>query len=299
MKTEFVIHPIGKDKKREDGKVVPFQPRGMQLVGQYQVGQKMRILLSESEYIEIPAKEKDQPKAFEYEFNTTQREVILSYDSEQETDYDKGMHKVCNVFWKEHPLLSFNGHSDGGVGKMPLFDIYSRKERTKESFTDFNLSLKIGNRVNEMSDDALRDVWYFYGKEPKGYSHEDLVIGLVHPTTGAAMLDGENFLKTFAGETNAERNMTVTLRKALMLGVITNRNESGRDNFYLKEEFLGTTFNDLLAHFKREERVYKEHVQRKVELLEEKAHGKAEIKPEDVGGKPKESAPEKKKVSLI
>ncbi len=307
MIQEYIIRPIGTDARYSvDGLQKFGRSNAIQLTGSFRSRPGYTMIATEEfafgEYKDSDHQQKSRteggtpmPEPRDIYFDKTRPEAAFRFDTESEDQYDIDVRKMVEDFWMRHPLVGYKGKK---MTNVPLFELISRKEVVNDQYLNVKTSLAVSNKIMGMDLNELRDVWYYYGLEPKGKSLETLSTTLIDPKNGHAVLDGENFLKVFAQETNTERDYNINVRKAIMLGIIQNRQVAGRDNFYLNDEFIGISYDDVLRYCKEQDRTYKEHILRKIALLEEKAHGKTEIKPEDVGGKPAEK-PKAKTPSLI
>ena len=76
-----------------------------------------------------------------------------------------------------------------------------------------------------------------------------------------------------AGETSGERALRINLQKCLYYNIIVNKQNGERNNFYHGREFIGTTHNDIISYFKREDKIYAENIVRKVKEMDELNHG--------------------------
>ncbi len=259
-------------------------PNGMTLVGSYQSAPgKLRILISDNAFVEVSDMAKDNPSPISLVLTPERPKHKIEYSEDDEV-----LSNVVKKFWGEHPLLIRNGKPTKYT-KAGMFNMYDEMEKVSDSYDVWKTALDVMNKVDSMADNELRDVWYYYGLSPVDKKRDELIIKLGHPADGVAVKDltptkTSKFLEVFSQETESEREYIITLRKALMLSIIIDKMEGNRHNFYHGSVFVGTSFNDLLAYAKREEKVYKESILRRVQEQEGLAN-KTVSKPEDVGGK--------------
>lgn len=235
----------------------------------YQINGSWR-LLTEGDTIEMvqgDIKNAKSTKRSNILFNQKLNQRLeYEYESnpELQTEYDKQKQKVVEVFFAQHPALLYNGKHHKNT-QAPLFDMVNQNERKVAAVISFKDRLAIQNRIAAMGLEELRNVAYYYSKSPVGMSENDLQIFLGDPSTGVCM-NGENAetFKTTWMEVSSETERIVTLRKAISTGVIEERKDGTRVDYYLGSEFVGVTFNDLLAYSKREPKIYENHIKRVV-----------------------------------
>jgi hypothetical protein len=241
-------------------------PSGMVLGGSYQCGPgKIRVLVSEDSFIEVLESDKTAPSALNIMFNERTPFFTITYDPNSGSDYDKRRREGVEKFFGEHPLVMRNGKPTKYT-KSGMYDMYSEQEKTYIEYETWKENLDVMNRLDSMADTDLRDVWYYYGVEPSGKKRGELIVKLGAIPGGLAINDMDSvtkknkFMMMFSGETKAETEYIVNMRKALMNGIIDNKVDGTRSNYYHGTTFIGTSFNDVIAYAKREDRIYKEHI---------------------------------------
>lgn len=241
----------------------------MNLPCSYQLNGYWRIL-TESDTMEIvqgDLKNAKSQKRNDILFNQKLgRDFSLEYEDnpELQTELDKSRQKVVEVFFSQHPALLYNGKHHSNT-QNPLFDMVNQNERKAAAVISFKDKLAIQNRIVSMSYDELCDVAHYYSKSPKGLTENDLQILLGDPATGICML-GENAesFKTTWMEVSEQTERIVVLKKAISSGIIEERKQNGRVDYYLNQEFIGVNFNDLIAYSIREPKIYENHIKRVV-----------------------------------
>ena len=83
------------------------------------------------------------------------------------------------------------------------------------------------------------------------------------------------------------------MRKCLLHGLIDDKIDGVRHNYYHGTTFVGTSFNDLLAYAKREDRVYQQHIMPRLRELEENLGMVDQEISEDMFSEPKTSKKKK------
>jgi len=179
---------------------------------------------------------------------------------------NKDLKKAYEEFWCKHPNTVVNGVGHANT-KNPLFNLIDTTAQTIQGLVDYDNKLRIANRIQEMSFDEKRDVMYFFGKSPVGKLDGELKMLLADFTTGLCF-QGANTEKFLAVWMNAsshpDRDMRVTLRKAIELNVIQNNPKNGLESYYLGQSPIGNSIDDLIGYFKKEDALFKEFVERVV-----------------------------------
>lgn len=241
----------------------------MNLPCSYQINGSWRIL-TDSDTMEIvqgDLKNAKNQKRNDILFNQKlSRDFSIEYEDNKslQTPLDEQKERVVTVFFAQHPALLYNGKHHKNT-QNPLFDMVNQNERKAAAVISFKDKLAIQNRIVGMSYEELCDVAHYYSKSPKGLTENDLQILLGDPSTGICMI-GENAesFKTTWMEVTEETERIVVLKKAISSGIIEERKKDGRSDYYLNQEFVGVTFNDVLAYSKREEKIYENHIKRVV-----------------------------------
>lgn len=236
-----------------------------------------RVMMSECDFDEFQVTDKNAPPAVVINFSRTKTEHRIKYDPKSTDEYQLKLNEIVDVFFKEHPLFTLNGEKTNKT-KVIRYDIFSDADKVNANFAQWEATREIMNMTNGMSDEALRDAWYYYGSNPKGTERDQLILSLSNPGTGWATKDKTDgkytFLSMFAsGETSGERALRINLQKCLYYNIIVNKQNGDRNNFYHGREFIGTTHNDIISYFKREDKIYAENIVRKVKEMDELNHG--------------------------
>ena len=246
----------------------------MNLPCSYQINGTWRILTDNDtmEIVQGDLKNAKSQKRNDILFNQKlNRDVTFEYEDnpELQSELDKGKQKVVEVFFAQHPALLYNGKHHKNT-QNPLFDMVNQNEKKAAAVISFKDKLAIQNRIVSMDLEELRNVAYFYSKSPAGLSENDLQILLGDPSTGICMIgeNAESFKNTWM-EISEETERIVVLKKAISSGIIEERKKDGRSDYYLNQEFVGVTFNDVLAYSKREPKIYENHIKRVVNEKEE------------------------------
>jgi hypothetical protein len=249
-------------------------PSGMVLVGSYQFQPgKLRILVSEDMFIETLESDKSAPAPLNITFSQRSPIYTITYDDSSNDDTDIKKKSVIEKFFGEHPLMTRNGKPTKYT-KSGMYDMYSEVEKNDIHFDTWKEHLSVMNRLDSMSNNELCDVWYYYGVEPSGKKRGELIVKLGSVPGGMAIEDMDlnkksRFLQMFSLETKSETDYIVNMRKCLLHGLIDDKVDGVRHNYYHGTTFVGTTFNDLIAYAKREDRIYQQHILPRLRELEE------------------------------
>lgn len=221
--------------------------------------------------------EKNPPASISISFSRDRQEHRLYYEPDTKDPYQKKMNDVIENFYKKHPLFTVNGkkHQNTWVAQ---FDISSDSDRITASYTSWKTALDVAKMVDEMSDEKMRDACYYYGRSPKGMDRQQMTLLLADFNSGYGVKDidqnGDSvFVNMFSSESDTERDFRISMQKALWYNIIENKMQGSRNNYYLGNEFIGTTENDVLAFLKREEKIYNGHILQKIKENDELNHG--------------------------
>lgn len=250
-------------------------PSGMVLVGSYQFQPgKLRILVSEDMFVETLESDKYAPSPLNITFSQRSPVYTISYDDSSNDEMDIKKKAVIEKFFGEHPLMTRNGKPTKYT-KSGMYDMYSEIEKSDIQFDVWKENLSVMNRLDSMSNNELCDAWYYYGIEPSGKKRGELIVRLGAVPGGLAIEDMDKstkknkFLQMFSLETKSETEYIVNMRKCLLHGLIDDKVDGIRHNYYHGTTFVGTSFNDLIAYAKREDRVYQQHIMPRLRELEE------------------------------
>lgn len=209
-----------------------------------------------------------------FEFET----VVKDGQEKGVTTMDERKRVALAIFYGEHPLVKINGKTHVYT-KNPVFNILDMALQTVEDVIDFDKELVVKTAVSKMELSELRDVCYYFGQSPKGKSEGELKVYLAGNNTGLCLVrSGDNgqtpnidrFIKVFVENISTEdRDMKITLRKAIELNVIQNNRANDFDSYYLGATPLGKSLDDLIAYFHKEDQLYAEHVLRVVQEKED------------------------------
>lgn len=240
----------------------------------------VRFMTNDLEYEEIKSYDKEfaakTARAITYKLSRKTKPTIeYTFETWDEgkdkghgkTDKDKKIQQLCELYWVQHPMFTSNGSGSRNKNfKIDLFDIHFLQDEKKIKFKKFKEQVSIINRVIDMSVEDRRNVAYYFGVSPMGVPDNELIMNLANFERGLCLREDnyKNFLEVWLSETDAERDYKVNTSKAIKMGIIRNDQKEGRDNYYFGQEFIGTSFNDVLAFCKREVRLYEDSILRDI-----------------------------------
>ncbi len=241
----------------------------------YEINGKTRIIDSFGNYKELVggmANRKDAegnevgPIPMILQFTKTQMFKEYVFDDEAKDEDNVNTQKIVDLFFGKCPLFLKNGkpHTAGQAGDQ--FDIIDSNIKTLTAAHSFKDKLRASIKLADMSHAERCDVAFFYGLHPIGKSEEELLVELADGETGYCMRDGNltDFLKIWVDGKLDERDLLVTLKKAIGQEIIANKKEDGRNAYFLGETFLGSDDIGLIDWTRKNPREYNEHIVRKV-----------------------------------
>lgn len=243
----------------------------------YNISGKYRYLQDEDTYAEMTfqqvAEKKSNPsKIKDITFNNMRHEYVVEYETKLEdgkmvaaTTLDRERQKMVEVFWKEHPLIVANG--DSTKTKSALFNLVDEVKKDAQDVSNFEMKFKVAQTIHDMDFEEKIDCAYYYGSNPSGKTDGQLLVYLADFNTGVCMTPKNvtGFMTTWGAEGTLERSYVINAQKAVTQGIITNMSQDEKDNFYHGTTFIGTSHNDIVAYFKREDRIYKDHILKSLE----------------------------------
>lgn len=255
------------------------------LARSYSFGNTMKVLTADDKIEEFSSSEylarvgTNNPLAIAYskpiDFGVnTQLEYRFTYETLINADgfevgidqRNKDLKKAFEEFWCKHPNTVINGKSHATTYN-PLFNLIDTTQQTIQGLMDYDNKLRIANRIQEMNFEEKRDVMYYFGKSPVGKLDGELKMLLADFTTGICFQGNnpEKFLAVWMNQSShPDRDMKVTLEKAIRLNVIQNNPKNGMSSYYLGQSPIGNSIDDLIGYFKKEDALFKEFVIRVV-----------------------------------
>ena len=232
---------------------------------------------------------KNVPMTGIWKFSHIKTQEIIKYedDPNKAKEIDKRKKLAIETFFGLHSLVLYGETEESpkwnSNAKDHQFKIVDATEKGLEEITNFEDRLNVMNKVYSMDFAEKRGVCFYFGQNPVGKTEKELNIFLTDPQTGYLFTSGldeqfknkvETFKKVFMSE-DPERNFNINIQKAIMLGVIENRPDNGKNNYYLGATPIGQTSTDVIMYFKKEPDLYQNHI---ISQVKEKDDVKAEVK---------------------
>jgi len=242
----------------------------------YEFENEIYILTDKDKMERFPrgTKSVDLPPEFTASFDKT-RIPVLRYeyeDGEEATTLDIQIKEVVMVFWGLNPTCLVNGikHSNTKAQVLNVEDVILRNVASYESW---RLQVEVARTIDEFTPEKLLNVAYYYGLRPiNGMKRGELILSLASFPDGILHKQIEmgrsKFLEIWSLGKDADRDMIVYLRKAIQYGIIVNKFNAGRDNFFLGQTRLGVNIEDIVTYFRSEEKLYEDHIVREVDGTE-------------------------------
>ncbi len=248
---------------------------------QYEINGKVRMIDSFGNYRELSGSQVGRKDAdgnptghipIILQFSKTVMYKEYVFDDEATDEHNKNIQNIVQLFYGQCPLFLVNGkpHTPGQSGDQ--FDIIDSNIKTLTAVHSFKDKLRASNKLADMTHSERSDVAFFYGKHPIGKSEEELLVELADAETGFCLQDENlsDFLKVWVDGKSDERDLLVTFKKAIGQGVINNKQEDGRNAYFLGETFLGSDDVGLIDWSRKNPRDFSEHIVRKTATEEKK-----------------------------
>lgn len=254
------------------------------LPGAYPYGGKQRTLLDRYRWEDLPQvapKDKPNPEPMNLHFPKTNHVQIIKYEvdnkGEPKTNSDKAIKATIEHFYQNHPSCLVNGQSHMNSAGEPVFDITDKQTEIVTRLKEWDLKKKIAVFLSEKCDlDAVRDVMFFYGQNPKGKTHGDICMHLAEYELGILYAKGDNnsrladnFLDLWVTNASPDRIYIVHARKAIAFGIVEARQRDGNSNYFVMGAFAGLSPEEVSDYFKREPKIYNEHIVRRINEKDE------------------------------
>ncbi len=196
-------------------------------------------------------------------------------DDENASDFtegDKNTKLIVEKFWKGNPLALVNGVPGSNTKSNKHFDVVDSNVKTINALHSFKDKLKAANKISEMTHAERVDVAFYYGLGPVGKNEDELLVELADMEIGYCLQPTQlgEFLKIWVDGKSSDRDLLVTLKKAITLEVIKNKPTDGRAAYYLGDTFLGSDDVGLIDWTRKNPRDFEEHILRKIKEQDSK-----------------------------
>ena len=158
-------------------------------------------------------------------------------------------------FWLNHPMVE----DVNGVGKDGSRFTIEIIEKTKEKKRAKTVSVnRVVSTVYGMTEAERKDVMYFFKKDPRSMSDDDITLVLVDIEDGILLKEPNTrrFIETF-GSINKQSvakkvEMLVYVNKGIVSGFVTEE----ADKFYIGDVLIGKDEDDIALFFKDNPQMY-------------------------------------------
>ena len=263
---------------RKEITIIPKSKTDTMFPRSYYHGDKQVILVDKATVFEgpmTPPKNTVYPGETRISFDRNQQiyKVIYEVDDNGEplTTADAKYKEVAEKFFMRHPFCTINGKPHKGTIN-DMFDIVDTHTVVVSRLNEWDSKRRVANYLSDSELDTLRDICYYYGVNPSGKTKGQICLELGDYSSGRLYFkkneitepDYKNFLISWVENIDPDREFIVNCRKAVNFDVITTNYKDGRSNFYLGNTFIGVSFEDIVAFFKREPKLYSDYVVRGV-----------------------------------
>lgn len=158
-------------------------------------------------------------------------------------------------FWVNHPMVEdINGNMKGS--SMFTIEIL---EETKAKKRDKSLRMnRVLSTIYGMSEGDRKDVMYFFKKDPRNMSDEDITLSLADLSDGVVTSEPNlsRFLETFGSLNNMKVAKTVEMMVYVNKGIVTEFITEKDGKYYVGDVLLGKDEDDIALYFKDNPQVY-------------------------------------------
>lgn len=206
-------------------------------------------------------------------------EYVYETDTEKQSDSDRNTQKIVELFWGNCPVCLNNGKPHHNTKASDQYNLVNDNSRVVASVSRFKDVLRAANKLNSMTHEQRSDVAYYYGISPIGKTSEELLVALAdgdsdkNGVVKGFCLRSENldgFLRVFVDGKSDDTEMIIILKKAVAYGVIDNKINEGRNNYYLGESYMGSDELGMIDWSRKNPRDYNEHIVRIVNEKDKK-----------------------------
>lgn len=241
-------------------------------------GDKQIILVDRSTVFEgpmTPPKNVVYPTETTISFDRNTQTYKVSYEVDDEgepmSSSDAKYKEVAEKFFMRHPFCTINGKPHRGT-ISEMFDIVDTQTVVISKLQEWDSKRRISNFLADADLDTLRDVCYYYGVTPSGKTKGQICLELGDYQTGRLYFrknemtepDYKSFLVNWIDNADPNKEFIVNCRKAITFDIIASSIKEGRVNYYLGTTFIGVSFDDVVAFFQREPKLYQDYILRGV-----------------------------------
>ncbi len=204
----------------------------------------------------------DDVKIFRFQFSENNRVFERTYDlPDPESDKVPSMQqgndlKKFNFWYNNTDIQQNSGEALKKTGQSFVMTVVEDLE--KITYNTLNEKIVVANIVAGMDTNNRRNLCYLFGHNPVGISNNGVFNLLVNFEKGIVMMDAnaKRLIEINEGRNNSDVDVTVTIRKAVALGIIEKRKEDGHYYSAATKQMLGMTELDVIDTYMKDKTLY-------------------------------------------
>tara|TARA_R110000868_G_C10938662_1_gene766883 strand:- start:2232 stop:3080 length:849 start_codon:yes stop_codon:yes gene_type:complete len=237
--------------------IVPQRKRGnITIVGSYRDNKtdKELFLLASGKKVVTSLLEQDRvfqhtfEEAFPYEF---------TFDSDQFAEV------AVLDFWKNHPLIKTEGHSNPNM-IAEQFHLVIKQEKTKVDFEELKKRLEVVGIISQMSYQEQYNLMFAIGGDPRDMEPMELYLALVGLNLNGLGVAKKAEVKRHISIQGLEKVATIYANKAIKYGIVT-RDQSV---YKIGGRNAGTSIDSVIALVCADADLFENYIKPEVEKLD-------------------------------
>lgn len=221
---------------RIKAQLIPQRTRGnISIVGSYRDKKtdKELFLLSSGKKVVTSLDEKE--RVFQYTFEAGYP-LELNFDNEDFQD------KTVIDFWKNHPLVKTEGHTNHNlVSEQFVFEI--KEERIRVEYEALLNKLSAVSHVSAMTTKERFDLTFALGSDPRGMSPKEVFLHLIGLTLNGIAIGKHHLVTNFLKIRSNERVATVYANKAIQYDIVKKEGSV----YKIGGQNAGTTIDSVIS----------------------------------------------------
>lgn len=238
--------------------IVPQRKRGnITIVGSYRDNKtdKELFLLASGKKVVTALLESDRvfqhtfEEAFPYEF---------TFDSDQFSEV------AVLDFWKNHPLVKTEGHSNPNL-IAEQFHLVIKQEKTKVDFDELKKRLEVVGIVSQMSYQEQYNLMFAIGGDPRDMEPMELYLALVGLNLNGLAVAKKADVKRHISIQGLEKTASIYANKAIKYGIVT-RDQSV---YKIGGRNAGTSVDSVIALVCADSDLFENYIKPEVDKLDQ------------------------------
>lgn len=158
-------------------------------------------------------------------------------------------------FWANHPQVEDINGTPKSTSMFTIEVLEETRAKKREKSVRIN---RVLSTVYGMSDADRKDVMYFFKKDPRNMSDEDITLELADLENGVVTKEPNlgRFLETFGSLNNMKIAKTVEMMVYVNKGIVTGFITESEGKYYVGDVLLGKDEDDIALYFKDNPQVY-------------------------------------------